>query len=135
MARWRDRQKPMVEGLFLIGLGVACVLPAYLQSVQPPSEQSVLAQLFYATPTLVVAGVVVAVRGLWTGASMISSGNLLFTGMAMLLFGACPWLWLPLLAGGESTGLLGTHLVFTMGVPGLLITLFGVTAVLMYGWT
>jgi hypothetical protein len=86
-------------------------------------------------PLMFMSGIVITIRGMIWGAKIWSGRNILITGLIMLVIGAFPWLYTPWLmgtrGGDEGSGMMGTLIFLFVGVPGLLLTIFGL---ICRGW-
>jgi len=134
----RQRIRPTIGGLVVIGLGVLCLWPLLKEGAPPPSGSSVYEGLVCIAPALLIMGVVGTFRALWSAAPTLSSGNLLVTGGLMLALGVRPALWLPWVLSdpdGEKTKALASLLFATMGIPGGLVLAVGIALVVMVGWS
>ena len=124
-AKRPSRIVPAVVGLGLAALGLLLIL---LLFTGPDDRQGPFEWLALLGPALVVAGGVTCVRGWFCRVSAFSRSNVLATGLVMLAVGIFPWIYTGLLIGdhgGEGSGMLGTILFVTVGVPGLIVTLVG----------
>jgi hypothetical protein len=119
------RARALATSGILLALGLLCGFPL----LHPESSGGGWSVLF--APTLIILGTVALVRGLIGAGSALSGRSLLWTGLAMLLGGACPWVYTGLLIGGspgnEGAGMLGTLIFLFVGVPGLLVTIAGLS--------
>jgi hypothetical protein len=62
------------------------------------------------------------------GRESAPAGRVVGVGLLMLVAGGCPWLYTPLLTGGESnqaSGMLGTVIFVLVGLPGLAVAAIG----------
>ena len=82
-------------------------------------------------PAVFCCGVVVFLGGAVVGTAILRGRTFFFVGLLMLLFGAFPWIYTPLVIhdhGGEGSGMLGTLIFLFVGLPGLLLTVTGLLA-------
>ncbi len=137
----RSRQKFLALSLLLVGS-----VTAY--NIYVPSKQRVGPDWFRGSfvllgPVLLISGAVLSVLELatWrrscrtkaaTGDS--SSRWVLWMGLTMLLIGGFPWAYTPLFFryqgiydNGQGSGMLGTLIFLVLGLPGLAVTLIGVS--------
>ena len=128
----RARMRPALVGIGLVAVALLIAV-VKLGGDAVGEGGSVLLLPFLLAPTMLVAGLVIAARGLIFNAPALSRRNVLYTGLLMLLLGACPWVYTDLLIGdrpgNEGAGMLGMLLFLFVGVPGLGVLAFGLAAV------
>ena len=124
---WSDR---VMVGLGLVLTGV------WLSGVRPWGNDLPLANLalLLGPILLVVVAASRSARGAGGGGGEKAAragrpaGSVVRTGLVMLLIGGCPWVYTPLLTGGEqnqASGMLGTLIFLGIGLPGLGVFLIG----------
>ena len=116
-----------VVGLVVLIIGGG-LLWHFLAPGANPNPNMLLSLLSLGGPALTVIGGVMLVRGFFWGEPAVSGRTILYSGLIMLLFGAFPWIYTPMIIddnGGEGSGMLGTFLFIFLGVPGLLMTIIG----------
>jgi hypothetical protein len=128
----RFRVSSVVFGLILIGIAIGIYWYTNYNishTIRAQSRYWFLDILFTFIPTFIFAGLVITIRGIIWGARIWSGRNILITGLIMLVIGAFPWIYTPLLMGArkgsEGPGMLGTLIFLFVGIPGLIFTIFG----------
>ena len=120
----RQRRIAAIIGLVLIGLGIIIAF-SLLHGVEQATARPRGDWLLLGVPAMIVCGAVILVRGLIWGSPSFSWATFLIAGLSMLVVGGAPWLYTPLLIrdrGLEGSGMLGTIIFITVGLPGLLLT-------------
>jgi hypothetical protein len=128
----RFRTSSVIFGLVLIGLAIGIFWYGNYDVSHTKGAGNAwdfLALLFILTPTMIMFGIIIIIRGCFWGAKVISGRNILITGLIMLVIGAFPWLYTPWLmgtrGGDEGSGMMGTMIFLFVGIPGLLLTILG----------
>ena len=122
-----SRITAVLIGAGLVGLGVWMAFP-FWDPHPNPHGPGPWANLALVAPTLFFCGLVAMLGGALVGTAIFRWRTLLLVGLLMLLVGAFPWIYTPLLVGdhgGEGSGMLGTLLFLFVGVPGLILTIAG----------
>ena len=123
----RERRIAAISGLVLIALGLLFWF-VLNHGIEEASEPPRGGWLMLGVPAMIMCGAVMLVRGLIWGSRPFSSATFLIAGILMLVVGAVPWVYTPLIirdGGMEGSGMLGTLIFIAVGLPGLLVTLLG----------
>ena len=132
-SKWRERLRPAAFGLAAM-IVAGAILAVALRPLGPNARGTGLGWLSLMAPALFVVGFVVFVRGLVSGAPIVSRRTVLVSGLLMLVTGGFPWAYTALIIrdrGMEGSGMLGTLIFITVGIPGILATVLGC---ILRGW-
>ena len=102
--------------------GVGFILIRHFLKPEGGYHTSGLNLLVFLGPASLICGCVVFIRGIIWGKRGFSQGTVRWCGWIMVVIGGFPWIYTPLIIpdrGMEGSGMLGTILFITVGVPGI----------------
>jgi hypothetical protein len=125
-----SRVAALIVGVIIIALGLLTTYNLSRQQDSRIGPEMFHEPVMYLGPVFLVAGGFLCVRALSTTARLILRRIMLVLGIIMLIVGAFPWAYTPLLIGDggmEGSGMLGTLIFLFVGLPGLVLTLLALT--------
>jgi len=131
--RVESRLSSIITGLIVLAVGVFGMI-----KFSTPDDQGFASNIFgywvLFSPAISIVGLVFTIRSAYLGIRAFSGRSVLIAGLLMVLLGAYPWFYTPLLirdGGMEGSGMLGTFLFVFLGIPGVVFTIIGLC---LKGW-